>query len=205
MKSSGKIPQPMRPAGFAGRIFGVLMEWLAAPNYRWAVGQLETVKPCSYLEIGFGTGRMAELVAERFALARLCGVDPSELMLKTAVRRLRRFRKTTLDLRLGDDRMLASWPQGPFDAIAASHNWQFWSDPEPTLRRIHALLAPSGRLILVIRRDKSREVMNWIPNAISKSADELAGLRAMLAATGFRILVDEKLTTGSQGIVAVTG
>jgi SAM-dependent methyltransferase len=204
MSAKGKIPQPMRPAGFGGRVFGLLMEWLAAPNYRWVIRQLEPVKPSTYLEIGFGTGRMAELVAERFPLSRISGVDPSELMLKTATRRLRRFKKITLDLRLGDDGLLATWPEGPFDAIAASHSWQFWSDAEPTLKRIRALLSPNGRFVMVIRRHISKEVIDWIPNAVTKSGDELGGLRAMLKASGFRILVDEKLTTGSHGIVAAT-
>jgi SAM-dependent methyltransferase len=194
----------MRPSGIGGRIFGVLMEWLAAPNYLWVLRRLAPAKPKSWLEIGFGTGRLAQLATQRFALARLCGVDPSELMLKTATRRLSGFAKRggALDLRLGDDTLLATWPDGTFDAIVASHSWQFWSDPTATLPRIRARLAPHGRFVMVIRRDKSRAVMDWIPNAISKSGDELGGLRAALATAGFTILADEKLSTGSQGIVA---
>ena len=38
------LPQPMRPHGFAGRIFGVVMQWLSAPNYRWVVQQLRADK-----------------------------------------------------------------------------------------------------------------------------------------------------------------
>jgi SAM-dependent methyltransferase len=201
MSLAGKIPQPMRPSGLAGRIFGLLMEWLASPNYHWAIRQLTAVKPKSYLEIGFGTGRLAQLVTRRYAVTRLCGVDPSELMLKTASRRLRRFaRRATLDLRLGDDTLLASWPEGSFDAIVASHSWQFWSDPEPTLRRVNDLLSPSGRFVMVVRRHISSGVIGWIPNAVTKSGDELGGLRAMLTACGFHIVVDERLSTGSHGL-----
>jgi len=196
----------MRPSGFAGRIFGLLMEWLASPNYHWVLRQLAPVKPRAYLEIGFGTGRLAQLVVARFAPTRLCGIDPSELMLKTAGRRLRRYAKTnTLDLKLGDDNLLANWPGGSFDAIVATHCWQFWADPAATFASLHALLAPEGRLVLVVRRHISKEVFEWLPNAISKSGDELGGLRALLAAKGFRILVDEKLSTGSHGLVMTHG
>src|SRR5262249_32957327 len=150
MAEPKKLPQPMRPSGLGGRIFGVAMEWLASPNYQWVLRQLAPEKPKSWLEIGFGTGRLAQLATQRFPLGRLCGIDPSELMLRTAARRLGTFgKRNTLDLRLGDDTLLASWPDGEFDAIAASHSWQFWSDPATTLPRVRARLAPQGRFVMV--------------------------------------------------------
>lgn len=192
----------MRPSGLGGRIFGVAMELLAASNYRWAVDQLEPVAPCSYLEIGFGTGKLAALVAKRFHPAQIFGVDPSSLMLETTRRKLARTAPYA-DLRLGDDGLLTSWPSGPLDAVVASHSWQFWSDPTTTLARIRALLAPTGRFIMVIRSHISDDVAKWIPNPVTKAGNELAGLRAALDAAGFRIVSDEKLRTGSQGIVAI--
>lgn len=194
-------PQPMLPSGFRGRIFGWLMERLAAGNYRWVIAQLRPILPKRYLEIGFGTGRLAEMVAKTFQPQRIAGVDPSELMLRTAARKLRRFRTNlTLDLALGDANAL---PNGPFDAIVASHTFQFWSDPTATLARLGGLLAPGGRLVFVIRRHISSGVWDWIPNPITRSGDELGGLQAALAQAGFRVVIDETLKSGSQGIVAV--
>jgi SAM-dependent methyltransferase len=194
----------MRPSGLGGRIFGFFMECLAAPNYRWVLRQLDPIKPKSYLEIGFGTGRLAQRVAERFAPSRLCGVDPSDLMLRTARKKLRRVEaRTSVELRPGDDTLLASWPNGLFDAIVASHSWQFWSDPAATLARVRARLAPQGRFVMVIRSHISGDVRAWIPNPVTKGGEELAGLRKALAATGLRVMADETLSTGSQGIVAV--
>jgi SAM-dependent methyltransferase len=190
----------MLPHGFAGRVFGWLMETLAAGNYRWVIAQLKPLPPKSYLEIGFGTGRLAEMVADAFKPMRIAGVDPSKLMLKIASSKLKRFKKNVVvDLNLGDANEL---PEGPFDAIIASHNFQFWSDPRRTLERIHELLSADGRLIFVIRRHISKEVFAWLPNPISRSGDELVGLRATLADTNFRIVTDEKLKSGSQGIAA---
>jgi SAM-dependent methyltransferase len=203
MARDRKIPQPMRPSGIAGRIFGHLMEWLSSPNYHWVIEQLRPVKPQSYLEIGFGTGRLAQLAAERFLPARIYGVDPSPLMLRTALKKLGRYDgRTALHLRLGDDTLIRQWPEGPFDAIVAAHSWQFWSNPVATLMRIRSLLAPDGRFVLVARSHISDDVSKWIPNPITMGGKELDGLREALKAAGFVILRDEKLSTGSQGIVA---
>lgn len=199
---SDRIPQPMRPHGFVGRIFGIVMERLSEPNYRWVLRQFAHDKPRSYLEIGFGTGRLAELVAKKFRPRRIAGIDPSELMLKTAQKRLRRFaRKIDVALALGDNTMLASLA-GPFDAIVATHSFQFWSMPDTTLAQIREMLSPAGRLVLVLRRHISPGVVPWIANPISKSGDELSGTRKALAAAGLRIVTDETLKTGSHGIVA---
>jgi len=196
------LPQPMRPHGFAGRIFGVVMQWLSAPNYRWVMAQLRPTKPKAYLEIGFGTGKLAEMVAKKLRPQRLVGIDPSELMVATARKKLRRFaRKLALDLRHGDDGLLATL-DGPFDAVVATHSFQFWSDPATSLARIHALLSPDGRLVLVLRRHISGNVMRVVPNPISKSGDERGGTRQALGDAGFRIVADETLKTGSYGLVA---
>ena len=193
----------MRPSGFAGRIFGFVMERLAAPNYRWVVGVLKEFKPGSYLEVGFGTGRLAELVAAKLKPARIAGVDPSKLMFDRTKRRLKRYRrKIEIDLRYGDDSAL-DWPPQSFDAIVASHSFQFWADPLATFKSVRALLTPEGCFVLVIRSHISDDVSKWIPNPITKAGNELKGLRAALAGSGFRITRDEKLRTGSQGVVAV--
>jgi SAM-dependent methyltransferase len=194
------MPQPMRPTS---RIFGWIMEWLAEPNYQWVVRQLKPIKPKRYLEIGFGTGRLALLVARAFKPALIAGVDPSELMLKTASARLKGLRKTTLDLRLGDDKALGDFA-GAFDAIVASHSFQFWSDPESTLRRLRGMIAPEGRLVFVLRRHISKGVAGWIPNPITKSGDELGAMLKALGNAGFRVAESERLKSGSQGLVCVT-
>jgi len=202
MKGMSELPQPMRPHGAVGVVFGFLMERLSASHYRWVVAQLKPVKPKAYLEIGFGTGALAKRVAQKLKPGRIAGVDPSPLMLRTARKKLRRFeRKMKVELCEGDDTALAAM-SGPFDAIVATHSFQFWSDPTATLARIRALLSPGGRFVLVLRPHISGHVMKVIPNPITKSGDEAGGVRRALVEAGFRIIADETLKTGSQGITS---
>ena len=199
-------PQAMLPHGLGGRIFGFAMERLAASNYEWVVSKLEPHLPLTYLEIGFGTGKLAELVARRLKPTCLCGVDPAELMFDKATRRLRRYEKSIeIDLRQGDDTDLP-WAERSFDAVVASHSFQFWHDPVTTLSRIRKLIRPSGHLVLVVRshRHISRGVRKWMPNPITRTGkNELEGLAKALADAEFRVVSNERLRSGSQGVAAV--
>jgi len=201
MAEHKKLPQAMRPSGRVGRVFGWLMARLNGEAYRWTVEQLRAAQPKSFLEIGFGTGHLLKLAIKTFKLDRACGVDPSELMVETASKRLRRYaKKMTLDIRRGDD---AALPDGPFDAIAALHSFQFWSDPDAALSRIRRRLAPNGRFILVLRMHVSRKVAKWIPNPLSRSGNEIAQACAALERAGFSVVGMQGISRASQGIVAV--
>lgn len=183
-----------------GRVFGWLMARLNRDAYRWVAGQLSAHPPKSILEIGFGTGHMLALAAKRLKPARLAGVDPSELMVETAQKRLRRYRKKAeILIRKGDDEDL---PEGPFDAAIALHSFQFWSDPDSALNRIRARLAPGGKLILVLRAH-GRRPPKWLPNPLSRSANEIAAVCAALEKAGFSVALMQGVSKSSQGLVAV--
>ena len=196
-----RLPQPMRPSGRMGRIFGWVMSRLNQDAYRWTVDQLRAGPPKSFLEIGFGTGHLLARAIRTFRLQRAAGVDPSELMVETTKKHPKRFAKNVaLDIRLGDD---TSLPDGPFDAIAALHSFQFWSDPDATLARIRNRLAPSGRFVLVLRMRVSRNVAKWIPNPLSRSGNEIAAACDALERAGFSVIGMQGISKTSQGIVAV--
>lgn len=199
--SAGAPSQAMRPHGIVGRLFAILMERMNERAYRWTVDRLRTEGPQSLYEIGFGTGRMLELAVQRLGVQRLRGVDPSDLMVSAATRRLRRFkRKVDVDLRIGDD-TAPFWQSETFDAIAALHSFQFWSDPARTLAALREQLSAKGRLVLVLRQH-GKNPPQWLPNPISRSGTEIVGARAALAAAGFRIVHEETIDRASHGIVA---
>ncbi|MBV8976051.1 MAG: class I SAM-dependent methyltransferase [Alphaproteobacteria bacterium] len=177
------------------------MARLNRDSYAWTVDQLRADNPRSFLEIGFGTGHLLKRAIKTFKLEHASGVDPSELMVETAAKRLRRYaKKTALDIHQGDDTHL---PEGPFDAIAALHSFQFWSDPDAALARVRARLTPRGRLILVLRMHVSRRAAKWIPNPLSRSGNEIAEACAALERAGFSVVAMQGISKASQGIVAV--
>ncbi len=197
------LPQPMRPSGLTGRVFGWLMRRLNKPTYAWTIKQLRPAKPKSVLELGFGTGDVLFDAARRLKVKRLVGRDPSPLMVATAQKKLRRFRgKRTLDIAPGNDTTLAD---GPFDAIVALHCFQFWEDPETTLIRLHALLAPAGRFVLVLRQRYSSRVAAWLPNPLSRCENEVEAAIAAAERAGFAVIGSHRLSSTSHGLIFTCG
>jgi ubiquinone/menaquinone biosynthesis C-methylase UbiE len=135
-------PLAMHPSGVMGRVFGVLMETINEPAYRAALKAVSPLPAERILEIGFGTGRFAELLLESDPTATVAGVDPTATMVETANRRRKiRAAGPRADLRLGDASALP-WPDGHFNAVVALHSFQFWPDPSRAVREIRRVSAP---------------------------------------------------------------
>lgn len=202
-KTQKRLPQPMRPSGRRGRIFGWLMARRNRPAYRWAIAQLRPVAPESLLEIGFGTGHLLDAAIRQQGVKRVVGRDPSELMVETAQKRLRRLhKKADIDVAIGDDTAL---PAGPYDAIVALHSFQFWADPRATLAKLRTMLRPGGRLILVLRRHRSRRAARKLPNPISRGGDEISAACAVAEAAGFTLVGMSGISKNSHGLVLACG
>jgi ubiquinone/menaquinone biosynthesis C-methylase UbiE len=196
-KIEKRLPQAMHPRGRIGRVFGWLMARTNKPAYRWTVDQLRNTHPKSVLEIGFGTGHLLSLTAKKLKPARLDGVDPSELMLETAQKKMRKFRKKTeLNLRLGDDSAIPV--TGSYDAIIALHSFQFWCHPATTLAHIRSLLSPNGRFFLVLRLHGKRAKT---PNPLSRAGDEVSQAIKAAEQAGFAMLGMNGISKSSQGLV----
>ncbi len=92
------------------------------------------------LEVGCATGEFLELL-RRHGRPHVQGI---ELNPEAAAHARQRY---GLDVRDGD-LLDADLPAGAYDLIIMRHVLEHVSDPLTTLRRIHALLAPGGRLVV---------------------------------------------------------
>lgn len=178
----------MRPEGVRGRVFGWLMERINERAYRLALERLAPGAGERILEIGFGTGRLVERLLAAGPEIAVCGVDPAPTMVAVArARRGVREAGARADLRVGEV-MPLPWPDASFDAAAALHSFQFWSEPAAALHEVRRVLRPRGRLLLVLR-DHGRRAPAWLPNPLSRSGREPQAAAELLRETGFADVV----------------
>jgi len=93
------------------------------------------------------------------------------------------------------------WPDSSFDAVVALHSFQFWPEPERSIREIARVLRRPSRLVLVLR-DHSRRTPQWLPNPISRSGHELEVCTQLLRDAGLG--VSRPPSSGGSAIVVAT-
>ena len=105
------------------------------------------------LDLGTGTGRMLQIVAQHAAahqrpIRRAVGLDSSHSMLAVARSNLERSEIRNVDLRQGDV-YGPPFERHSFDLIVVHQVLHFLDDPARAVREAAALLSPQGRLVIV--------------------------------------------------------
>lgn len=101
------------------------------------------------LELGCGSGRVLSAVAARLRQGFVAGVDPSELMVRHARARNRRWIALgRADIRSGHSGDLSPYADGRFDTVYGAHVVYFWTEPRRDLAEIRRVLRPGGLLLL---------------------------------------------------------
>jgi ubiquinone/menaquinone biosynthesis C-methylase UbiE len=181
-----------------GRIFGKLMESTNVDAYQKTLQALNPIDNERFLEIGFGTGRTAEMLLSTTTGTFVAGVDTTETMVKTALNLLiKKGWGDRIDLRQGTDDSLP-WGDRQFDAIIAIHSFQFWPDPHKSIVEINRILRPQGRIVIAFR-DHSTRAPDWLPNPISRSGREIDATIDLLEQHGYK--TTERIAAGSSRII----
>jgi ubiquinone/menaquinone biosynthesis C-methylase UbiE len=133
------------PRGPLGRLAGFIMG-RDDRQHREVADLLGPSPAASVCEIGFGPGQLLAVLAGRDPTIRLCGVDPSVVMVDQARRRLARA-GATADLRRGaagalpfDDRSV--------DHVVAVNSAAVWPDLAGAVADARRVLRPGGTLLL---------------------------------------------------------
>ncbi len=153
---------------------------------RLAVDTVRAYRGPRVLDVGCGSGRIAEFVLEAGA-GHYLGIDFSEPMIELSRRRLERFGART-ELVTGD--FLEAAIDGEFDVVLALGLFDYLPEPHRFSRRMYELCAPGGCVV------GSFPTWSWVKGPVRKVRYEWIGdcpifnysrreLELMFGASGF--------------------
>jgi SAM-dependent methyltransferase len=145
---TGLRAQFAHPRGVWGSLVGHIMALANARANQWLLEQLEVRPTDRVLDIGSGPGVGVKLATRLAYDGVAIGIDPSETMLRQAIRR-----NASL---ISDGKVelhLAPASSIPFhdafvDRIMSFNTIQFVDDLDTDLREMHRVLRPSGRIAI---------------------------------------------------------
>jgi arsenite methyltransferase len=115
---------------------------------KFLIGPLALKAGEHVLDIGAGTGRLAEFAASLVGpQGRVIGIDPLENRIEIA--RLRQSKTLTFETGRAED--LSRFRDSQFDAVYLNSVFHWIAEKERTLREVHRVLKPDGRLGLNIQ------------------------------------------------------
>jgi trans-aconitate 2-methyltransferase len=112
------------------------------------------------LDAGCGSGRITQALIERLPRGRAIAVDESPSMVAAARERL----GPTVDIREAD--LLELELDEPVDAVLSTATFHWIADHERLFRRLHALLAPGGRLVAQCGGEGNIDVLRGEANEV---------------------------------------
>ncbi len=170
------------PRGFRGWMVGQFLAVANAWMDEYAVRLLEPIPGSRILEIGFGPGVAVHAICREVPGARVGGVDPSEVMVRQAVRRNRSaVRRGQVDLRLGSASTLP-WDDASFDAVLSLNNAHLWDPVDVALSECRRVLRPGGRIVIGFHVSNARRTAG---GRLSSLDDAERFFAKQLASSGF--------------------
>lgn len=130
------------------------------------------------LDLGYGSGKVEELIFERMPHSQVVGVDNSEAMAQLASERLRPYANRFNPLH-GDLAELSTlqWPVSNIGAVIAIQSLHHLSaqDMQAAYRHIHSILRPGGMFLLLDRLKIDDEVVFPLFRSVWKRLDHYQG------------------------------
>jgi cyclopropane fatty-acyl-phospholipid synthase-like methyltransferase len=117
-------------------------------RFQWSLQVLEIQPADLVLEIGCGTGMLAEMIAKQLHSGHLTALDQSAAMINQASNRLQSFIQYGKATCLLSSLAEAPLAQSGFDKILAFNVSAFWKSPAPELEVVRSHLKPEGLFFL---------------------------------------------------------
>lgn len=140
--------QLKRPSGLFGRIISRMMNARNRKFYFRMISEMRIQNRDRVYEIGYGPGIGIQMIASNISNCTISGIDFSELMVKMASKRNKRFiDEGRVHLKHGD-LITADTSEEHYDKIFCVNVIYFWKDLKPVFQKIHSMLSSEGSFFI---------------------------------------------------------
>jgi SAM-dependent methyltransferase len=172
------------PSGLQGRLAVHVVARLTGEANRWMVDCLDVGAHDRMLDVGCGPG-LAVAHAAGLTRGLVVGVDASPAMVRHAARRNRAAaREGLVEIRRADAALLP-YPDAHFTAAGSLNSLQFWPAPGRGLGELYRVLAPGGRVAVILMARSDDPPGAGLPAWLETTADDMraAGFARLEAAS----------------------
>lgn len=134
------------PKGFGGSVISLIMNRQNRPLYDETIRLLALSDSDSTLDIGCGNGFVLNLLARQHS-GTFAGIDPSEEIINTALRRNRKYIKSKQMSLSCQEAGSMSFQDASFSKAYTINTVYFWSDLSKPMDEIWRVLKPGGIFI----------------------------------------------------------
>lgn len=149
--------QLRRPSGLFGRIVSRMMNARNRKFYKRMISEMRIQKGDRVYEIGYGPGIGIHMIASSISDCTISGIDFSELMVKMASKRNKKFIDAgRVTLKYGD--LITADATGErYDKIFCVNVIYFWKDLKPVFQKIHSMLSSEGSFCIFMTPSEDLE------------------------------------------------
>ena len=177
------LEQLGHPSGMLGHLVASAMDRSNRTMALHAVGALDLEGAPTVLDLGFGSGVAIAMILAHAPEAKVVGVEPSSVAIRSVQRRFARALATGR-LRLLEGALPAlPLEDASIDAVLSNNTVYFWPDLDAGLAELARVLRPGGRVVLGIRPVEELVALGFATRGAR--VIEGAVLAAALARAGF--------------------
>jgi len=144
------LSQFRKPTGWLGQFVGSIMTLEHTPVTNWTLDLLQIQPGDRVLDAGCGSGNAMRMMLQQRKAGFVAGIDYSAAMVdQSRNRNAAAVDSGRCQIRQGDIAALP-FPDGSFDKITTIETLYFWPDPLAGLVELRRVLAPGGRVAVVL-------------------------------------------------------